>query len=129
MSAEEINHTGLDNSYPEKQTSSTTQTGYPMVGQATQNQRKAIFAAGKEKGLSKEQVKQIVFFHTKKESTQDLTKQEASDLITLLNQAEQTELMNMIQTVASGNQDHVQVIENDSLDYLIDPEIEELGWL
>jgi hypothetical protein len=95
VSAEEINIGDGDFLLQE----SGSKTNYPLMGQATTNQRKAIFAIGKEKGLTKDEVKKVSQFQTKKESTQELTKQEASDLINLLKEAKYPELIEMVTAV------------------------------
>jgi hypothetical protein len=97
VSAEEFNLRDGDSS-------GGSSSNYSLVGQATTNQRKAIFAIGKEKGLTKDEVKKVSRFQTKKESTQELTKQEASDLITLLKEAIFDELIEMVNaTEQTGN--------------------------
>lgn len=51
------------------------------IGLATQNQLKRMFAQAKQKHLQDQEIKKIVKFFTKKESSKELTSKEASDLI------------------------------------------------
>jgi hypothetical protein len=111
VSAEEIN---MGDYFPPEVGSSKT-TNYSLMGQATTNQRKAIFAIGKEKGLSKDEVKKVSNFQTKKESTQELTKQEASDLINLLKEALYPELIEMVKAVEQVESTIPDTFEDQSL--------------
>lgn len=65
-------------------------------GTASEKQRKAIFAIAKSKGLNEENIKQLIGYLNNKQSTTELTSKEASDLISLLKEAEQDELLAMI---------------------------------
>jgi hypothetical protein len=113
VSAEEINIE--DGDYLQREAVDSKTNTYPMSGQVTTNQRKAIFAIGKEKGLTKDQVKKVIRFQAKKESTQDLTKQEASDLITLLKEAASPELMEMVQAIEQEQANSKSAIDDQPL--------------
>lgn len=69
----------------------------PGRGKVTIKQRKAIFAAGREKGLDEEQIRKLIWIKTKKESTKELTKKEASDIIDLLKQNTKAQLLTLIE--------------------------------
>jgi hypothetical protein len=120
VSAEEINI----GDYFQPEVSGSRTTNYPLTGPATTNQRKAIFAIGKEKGLTKDEVKKVSRFQTKKESTQELTKQEASDLINLLKEALYPELIEMVKSVEQVENTIEGTLEDQSLE--VDMETGEL---
>ncbi|BAU27606.1 uncharacterized protein DUF1071 [Aneurinibacillus soli] len=63
---------------------------------ATDNQRKAIFATAKDKGLDNDGIKRLVEYLTKKQSTTELTSKEASDVIKLLKETPQEDIHAMI---------------------------------
>ena len=67
-----------------------------MTGPSTDAQRKAIFGSGKNKGLDGDDVKALAKKLHNVDSMNDLTKQQASDMITLFNQSEGDELKSMI---------------------------------
>jgi hypothetical protein len=88
VSAEEINEREYDHqpqqSYqqqPRQQYQTEPTQKRTLNGMATTPQKRAIYAAAKSKGLSDPEIKQIVVFYTSKESSDELTKQEASELI------------------------------------------------
>lgn len=74
----------------------TNDNGSTGNGMASDRQRKAIFATAKNKGLSEENIKQLIQYLNHKQSISELTSKEASDLISLLNEAERDELLAMI---------------------------------
>ncbi|MBP3950309.1 hypothetical protein [Bacillus suaedae] len=78
---------------------STDSKSNNMNGQATENQVKAIYGGGKRKGLENDDVKALVKKLHQVDSLNSLTKQQASDMITLMNQSTGEELIGMI-----GNQ-------------------------
>lgn len=64
---------------------------------ASQKQRSKIFAMGvREKKLTREQVKKLVKYNTGKDSTSDLTSEEASDVIKLMGEMSGPELVQLI---------------------------------
>lgn len=60
-------------------------------------QRKAVYGVAKGKGLADEQIKAIMVYATNKENSKDMTMQEASDLIQLLQSMDTEELLALIQ--------------------------------
>lgn len=94
VSAEEINESEYDRQLQQSYQQQQYQQQYQaepahgnhskkrqLNGMATEQQRKAIFASAKSKGLTDDEIKSIVKFYTGKESSKELTKQEASELI------------------------------------------------
>lgn len=73
------------------------------AGLASDKQRKAVFAIAKGKGLEDEQIKQLVRFFTKKESTKELTSKEASHLIETFRASEAPDLLDMIPKEAQAH--------------------------
>ncbi|WP_096201920.1 hypothetical protein [Bacillus sp. FJAT-45350] len=67
-----------------------------MAGAVTDPQIKAIYGGGKRKGLDSDQVKALAKKLHNVDSMNDLTKQQASDMISLFNQTEGEELKAMI---------------------------------
>lgn len=66
-------------------------------GEATDKQRKKLFADAKDKGLNRGELKQLIHYHTQgKTSTKDLTKKECSDLIKMIQQSTAEKLRVMI---------------------------------
>jgi hypothetical protein len=123
VSAEEINE--REYIQPQQQTQQQPQR---LQGLATQAQRKKIFAMGRnEKKLTDEQIKKLVKYQTGKESTQELTKQEASELIELMEQMSGPELVQLIgeQAIESAVEDLPEVEVVDPNAPITDEEIEE----
>lgn len=75
---------------------SNQQQNNNMTGQATEAQIKAIFGSGRRKELESDDVKALAKKLHGAESMNDLTKQQASDMITLFNQTDGDELKSMI---------------------------------
>lgn len=70
--------------------------GRKLQGMSTQAQRNKIFALGREKNLTENQLRKLTQYQARKDSVSDLTKQEASDLISLMQQMSGPELINLI---------------------------------
>lgn len=70
--------------------------GSNMTGPSTEPQIKAIFGGGKRKGLESDDVKALAKKIHSVESMNNLTKQQASDMITLMNQSDEETLRGMI---------------------------------
>ncbi|WP_096435939.1 hypothetical protein [Alteribacter populi] len=68
----------------------------PMNGESTEAQRKAIFSNGKRKGLSEDEVKALAMQLHRVDSITKLTKQQASDMITLFNETDGDDLKGML---------------------------------
>lgn len=69
---------------------------------SSDQQRKAIYGISKGKGLEDEQLKSVLLYSAKKESSKDLTMQEASDLIKLLQSMEKDELLALVGSKITG---------------------------
>ena len=88
---------------------------------ATVKQKKAIYAKAKEKGLNDDQIKKLVHYHLQRE-TNNMTKQEASDLIKLVEGMNGKDLLNLIgekaidAEVIDINPEEVEEIINDRMD-------------
>jgi len=93
VSAEELNERETYQQQPARQ--STKQTQQTNNNLATIKQKKAIYAKAKEKGLNDEQVKKLVRYHLQRD-TNNMTKQEASGLIKLVDEMSGPELINLI---------------------------------
>ena len=89
VSAEEINEREM---YQQQSTKQPQQTSNNL---ATIKQKKAIYAKAKEKGLNDEQIKKLVRYHLQRD-TNNMTKQEASELIKLVDEMSGPELINLI---------------------------------
>lgn len=68
----------------------------PSNGMATEAQRKKIFAMAKQKGLSENILRNLIKYITGQESTRDLGKQDASDIIKLMDEYSASEIYQMI---------------------------------
>jgi hypothetical protein len=68
----------------------------PLAGNATDKQQRAIHTSAKKKGLSDEDIKALIKRHTKgrTDSAKELSKQEASDLIKLIQEMNAEALKN-----------------------------------
>lgn len=114
VSAEELN----ERAYQQPARQQTQQTSSNL---ATIKQKKAIYAKAKEKGLNDEQVKKLVHYHLQRE-TNNMTKQEASDLIKLVEGMNGKDLLNLIgekaidAEVIDINPEEVEEIINDRMD-------------
>ncbi|MEZ2659308.1 Rad52/Rad22 family DNA repair protein [Aneurinibacillus aneurinilyticus] len=95
----------------------TNGNGSTGNGTASEKQRKAIFAIAKSKGLSEENIKQLIGYLNNKQSTTELTSKEASDLISLLKEAEQDELLAMISNSRGPNFGQSIDISDDDLPF------------
>lgn len=69
---------------------------------SSDQQRKAIYGIAKGKGLEDEQLKSVLLYSAKKDSSKDLTMQEASDLIKLLQSMEKDELLALVGSKTAG---------------------------
>lgn len=77
---------------PNQPTPSHNQTN----GMASDAQRKKIFAMAKEKDVGNDNLKKLVKYYTGHDSTKDLTKEDASDLIKLLGESSGSEIIQMV---------------------------------
>lgn len=77
-------------------------------GKSTENQIKAIFASARSKGLESDEVKALTKNVHKVESMNDLTYQQASDMISLINQTDGPSLKGMIGTPNNQNQNNYE---------------------
>lgn len=68
----------------------------PSNGMASDAQRKKIFAVAKEKGLPESIIRNLIKYYTGKESTKELSKKAAGDVIDLMEQTKTSELYQMI---------------------------------
>lgn|SRR5690554_599715 len=114
VSAEELN----ERAYQQPARQQTQQTSSNL---ATIKQKKAIYAKAKEKGLNDDQIKKLVHYHLQRE-TNNMTKQEASDLIKLVEGMNGKDLLNLIgekaidAEVIDINPEEVEEIINDRMD-------------
>lgn len=83
-------------------TSRTQNTPKDPDAPSSDQQRKAIYGISKGKGLEDEQLKSVLLYSAKKESSKDLTMQEASDLIKLLQSMEKDELLALVGSKTTG---------------------------
>jgi hypothetical protein len=95
VSAEEINE--REYTQPRQYQQQQPQQPQRPQGLASDKQRRKIFAMGRnEKKLTDDQIKKLVKYQTGKESTTALTKQEANELIDLMEQMSGPELVQLI---------------------------------
>ncbi|MED4172346.1 hypothetical protein P4631_07775 [Halalkalibacterium halodurans] len=87
--------------YEQRQNSSSSSN---MSGPATESQIKAIFGGGKNKGLSSNEVKELAKKIHQVDSMKNLTKQQASDMITLFNKSDKQTLKGMLGTTNDPQQ-------------------------
>jgi len=98
-----------------------------LQGMVTQAQINKIFAMGRGKKLTEEQIRKLVHYHTSKESTKELTKQEAHEVIELLKQMSGPELIQLIgeKAIESAVEDLPEVEVIDPNAPITDDEIKE----
>ncbi|MBN2910800.1 hypothetical protein JQC72_14970 [Polycladomyces sp. WAk] len=128
VSAEEINEREYIAQQTRQHQQQHTQQPQGPQGLATDAQRRKIFAMGRnEKKLTDEQIKKLVKYQTGKESTKELTKQEAKELIDLMEQMSGPELVQLIgeKAIESAVEDLPEVEVIDPNAPITDEEIKE----